>query len=130
MFFRHSSHKLLIPLVAVFILFVLSYRPKYQLRSEMPSEFFPERAATTQNSVDQKIAWAYWETAQMDVQWKYGHGHPLPTDPPAEFRISATALGPAASDPAIRILYWRRLQQVWVFPETWNKVYELDWSWM
>ena len=46
-------------------------------------------SGTKQRTLEQRIAWAYWESAQMDIQWKYPHGHPLPADPPAEFRIDA-----------------------------------------
>jgi len=110
----------------------ISYRPKYHLRGDMPPEFFPT-SATVQNaakrSVDQKIAWAYWESAQMDIQWKYPHGKTLPPEPPAEFHVDARALGQDAGDPGVRQLYWRRLQQVWYVPETWQKQYEWDWSW-
>jgi len=53
----------------------------------------------------------------------------LQTDSPPEFKIYITALGPAASYPATRALYWHRLQQVWYLPEAWNKEYEWDWGW-
>ena len=130
MFLRRNTDKLFIPFIVVIVLLVISYQPKYHLRSEMPKSFFPEQTTAGRQSLDQKIAWAYWENAQMDIQCKYPHGHPLPVDPPAEFQISAKALGPGASDPATRVLYWRRLQQLWPLPETWNKQYEFDWNWM
>ena len=63
--------------------------------------------------IEQKIACAYWDSAQMNIQWKYPHEHPLPVDAPPEFGIDAPALGPAASAPATRDLYWHRLRQVW-----------------
>jgi hypothetical protein len=130
MFFRHNTDKLFIPFVVVIVLLVLSYRPKYRLRSEMPAAFFLQENASPKPSLEQKIAWAYWENAQMDIQWKYSHGHALPLEPPVEFQVSAKALGPDASDPATRLLYWHRLQQLWPLPETWKKEYEFDWSWM
>jgi hypothetical protein len=130
MFFRHSTDKLIIPVIIVIVLLVLSYKPKYHLRAEMPDAFFQQEKGSEKPSVEQKIAWAYWETAQMNIQWKYGHGRPLPVDPPPEFQISAKALGPGASDRATRLLYWRRLQEVWYLPETWKKDYEFDWSWL
>ena len=132
MFFRHSYDKLVYPLILVALVIAFSYRPKYHLRGDMPSEFFPATAAAksdAKRSLDQKIAWAYWESAQMDIQWKYPHGQTLPVDPPAEFRVDAKALGPSASDPATRQLYWRRLQQVWYAPETWEKQYQWDMNW-
>src|SRR5436190_15122053 len=130
MFFRHNTDKLFIPFIIVIVLLVLSYRPKYHLRSEMPEAFFVQENASARPSAEQRIAWAYWENAQMDIQWKYAHGRPLPLDPPADFQVSAKALGPDASDPARRLLYWHRLQQLWNLPETWKKEYEFDWSWL
>jgi len=130
MFFRRNTDKLFIPVLAVVVLLFLSYRPKYHLRSEMPTAFFPEQTASGRPSLDEKIAWAYWENALMDIQWKYPHGLTLPIDPPTEFLISAKALGPGATDPATRLLYWGRLQQIWYLPETWKKEYEFDWTWL
>jgi hypothetical protein len=130
MFFRHGLDKLIYPLVLLILLFLISYRPKYHLRTEMPPAFFSAPSTNTQQrDLETRIAWAYWESAVMDVQWKYPHGRPLPPDPPAEFRINAKALGPTASDLATRQLYWRRLQQIWYAPEIWTKDYGWDWGW-
>ncbi len=130
MFFRHHTDKLLIPVGLVIVLFVTSYRAKYHLRSEMPPAFFEQDQQSRKPSLDQKIAWAYWESALMNVQWKYPYSHPLPLDPPAEFQVDAKALGPMASDPATRMLYWHHLQRVWYLPETWQKDYGWDFSWL
>jgi hypothetical protein len=131
MFFRSHLDKFVYPVIAVVLLLIVSYRPKYHLRADMPAGFFSEAnsAPGQKRGLEQKIAWAYWESAQMDVQWKYPYSHALPPDPPPEFKIDAQALGPAASDPATRALYWHRLQQVWYSPEAWNKEYEWDWNW-
>lgn len=131
MFFRHQSDKLIYPIIAAILLVVFSYHAKYRLNPQMPRAFFSSLHSETSQkpSVEQRIAWAYWESAQMDVQWKYAYGHPLPTDPPIEFRINAQALGPGAADSAVRELYWHRLQQVWIAPESWKKTYEWDFSW-
>jgi hypothetical protein len=131
MFFRHGLDKLIYPLIAGGILIFASYRPTYHLRADMPPEFSAMAGANpkSKEGLDARIAWAYWESAQMDIQWKYPHGHPLPVDPPAEFHVQAAALGPAASDPAIRQLYWHRLQQVWYSPETWKREYEWSVGW-
>src|SRR6185437_9896536 len=132
MFFRHSYDKLLYPLILLIVLAAVSYRPKYHLRGDMPPEFFPTSSTTqsaAKRSVDHRIAWAYWESAQMDIQWKYPHGKTLPFDPPADFRVDARALGPGSTDPATRQLYWRRLQQVWYVPSTWQKQYQWDMNW-
>jgi hypothetical protein len=128
MFFRHSFDKLIYPLIAIGVLIFASYRPTYHLRTDMPRDFFSS-SPNAKGALDKKIAWAYWESAQMDIQWKYPHGHPLPIDPPAEFHVQAEALGPAASDPAVRQLYWHRLQQVWYSADTWRREYEWSAGW-
>jgi hypothetical protein len=131
MFFRSHLDKLVYPVIAVVLLLIVSYRPTYHLRADMPPGFFSEVNSTPiqKRGLQQRIASAYWESAQMDVQWKYPYAHPLPPDPPPEFKIDAPALGSAASDPATRALYWQRLQQVWYSPEAWNKEYKWDWNW-
>jgi hypothetical protein len=130
MFFRHHSDKLMYPLLVLALLAIVSYRAKYRLKAEMPAGFFSTSDAPQKHSLDKKIAWAYWESAEMNIQWKYPYGHHLPNDPPPEFSIDAHGLGPSASDPATRLLYWKRLQQVWYLPETWEKDYGWDWSWI
>src|SRR3954468_16882293 len=106
MFFRHSADKLIYPFIIVVILVVISYRPAYHLRAEMPQEFFSaDVPCGPKRPLEQKIACAYWDSAQMNVQWKYPHGHPLPIEAPPEFGIDAPALGPSASTQATRELY-------------------------
>ncbi len=130
MFFRHGLDKLIYPVIGIALLVFVSYRPKYHLRAEMPADFSSaDSSDTKQRTLEQRIAWAYWESAQMDIQWKYPHGHPLPADPPPEFRINAQALGPAASDSSTRQRYWHRLQQVWYAPDSWTRDYGWDWGW-
>ena len=130
MFFRRGWDKLVYPVAALLLLILISYRPKYHLREDMPPAFFSAGSASaSQRDLEKRIAWAYWESAVMDVQWKYPHGRPLPPDPPLEFRINAQALGPTASDPATRQFYWRRLVQIWYSPDTWTRDYGWDWSW-
>lgn len=134
MFYRHSFDKLIYPSLAFFILLAVSYHSKYRLRSEMPETFFSDHADNQNQrrkaSLEKRIAWAYWESAQMNIQWEYPHGSTLPADPPPEFRVEASALGPDASDPVLRALYWHRLQEVWPLPEAWKQKYEfsLDWA--
>ena len=130
MFFRHSADKLIYPLVALFILVLISYRPAYRLRTEMPQAFYPAKEPCgPKRPVEEKIACAYWDRALMNIQWKYPHEHSLPAEAPPEFRIDAPALGPLASDPATRQLYWHRLQGIWYVPEIWQQQYEWDWGW-
>lgn len=130
MFFRHSLDKLIYPVIVGVLLIVVSYRPAYRLRSDMPQAFFGGRSSCgPQSSKEQKIACAYWDNAQMNIQWKYPHGHTLPSDIPPEFVVDAPALGPEASSPLTRSMYWHRLQQVWYVPETWTQKYEWNWGW-
>jgi hypothetical protein len=130
MFFRHSYDKLIYPFIISAVLFAISYRPAYRLHPDMPPSFFAADAPCgPKRPIEQKIACAYWDSAQMNIQWKYPHGHPLPIDVPPEFRIDAPALGPAASAPATREFYWHHLQQIWYAPETWKKSYEWTWGW-
>lgn len=132
MFLRHHTDKLIYPLLALALFMLISYRPKYHLQSEMPPGFFsPSDFDSPQRRAQQrKIAVAYWDAARMSIQWKFTHGHPLPADVPAEFSLEARKVGPAASDSATRLLYWRHLQEIWPLPETWKKQYEWDWTWV
>jgi hypothetical protein len=132
MFYRHHADKLIYPIVVLIIFLVLSYRPKYHLNSKMPEAFFPGRSADSLRVADsdKRLAWAYWESAQMDVQWKYSRNSSLPPEPPAEFRVDMKALGPATADPQVRVLYWHRLQNVWNSPDTWSTDYQWDFGWV
>jgi hypothetical protein len=130
MFFPRNRDKIIFPVVLVIALFGSSYRGKYHLRSEMPAAFFGEDLPSKNASFEEKIANAYWKSAQMNIQWRYPYSSPLPPDPPAVFQIDAPDLEPAASDPAIRLLYWQHLPRVWYSPEIWHKDYGWDFSWI
>ncbi|MBV9183373.1 MAG: hypothetical protein JO356_18890 [Acidobacteria bacterium] len=131
MFFPHTFDKLIYPAVVLGLLIAVSYHPRYHLRRDMPPGFYEPSPTITaaQKRLEERVAWAYWESALMDVQWKYPHGHPLPYDPPPEFQVNALALEPVASDPVTRQVYWRRLQHVWYDPDTWAEDYDWDWEW-
>jgi len=129
MFFRHSTDKLIYPLLVIAAFLFVSYRPRYHLRRDMPTGFYSQ-ARTGQNpALEQRVAWAYWESAQMDVQFLYPHGHPLPAEPPSQFHVDTKVFGPEAADPATRKLYWQHLQQIWNTKDAWENGYEWDWSW-
>jgi hypothetical protein len=134
MFFHRQTDVLFIPIILLFLLFVFvggSHREgRYHLRTEMPAAFFQVDTNAKRPSIEERIAWAYWETAVMEIQWKYGYYHPLPSDPPAEFQIDARALGPEAADPATRMLYWHRLQRIWYLSETWQRDSGSEFSWL
>jgi hypothetical protein len=130
MFFRHSLDKLIYPVIAGAIIVLVSYRSSYRLRADMPQTFYESKVPCGPNRpLDQRIACAYWDNAQMNVQWKYPHGTLLPVNVPPEFVVDAPALGPEASSQPTRQLYWHRLQQVWNIPETWTQTYEWNWGW-
>lgn len=133
MFYRHSVDKLIYPALVFVILLAVSYHPKYRLRSEMPRAFFSDNAdkgdKDRTTSFEKRTAWAYWKSAQMNIQWQYPHGSILPADPPSEFRVEANALGSDASDPVLRAFYWHRLQQVWPLPDAWKEQYQFSFDW-
>lgn len=129
MFFRHSTDKLIYPLLILLALLFVSYRPRYHLRKQMPVSFYSEQSGG-QKPLEQRVAWAYWESAQMDVQFQYPHGHPLPAAPPAQFHVDAHVFGATAAGPEARKVYWQRLQQIWDTPEAWERGYEWDWGWV
>jgi hypothetical protein len=137
MFFNRQTAALFFPIILLFVLllrFALlggsQDKGRYHLRTEMPAAFFQVDTKSKKPSLDERIAWAYWETAVMEVQWKYGYYYPLPPDPPAEFQIDATALGPEAADPATRMLYWHRLRRIWYLSETWQRDSGWGFSWL
>ena len=130
MFFRHHSDKVMLPIIFVIALFVSSYRGKYHLKAQMPAAFLGQDLPSKKASLEEKIAEAYWKSAQMNIQWRYPYSSPLPPDPPPVFQINAPDLGPAASNPATRSLYWQHLQRVWYSPEIWEKHYGWDFSWI
>jgi len=130
MFFRHSIDKVIYAIIALVIVVLISYRPAYRLRSDMPQGFYATaEPCGPKRPVEQKIACAYWDSARMNIQWKYPRGRPLPVDVPSEFLLDAPALGAAASSDLTRQLYWHRLQEIWYVPDTWSETYEWQWSW-
>jgi len=130
MFYRRHVDKLLIPIILGLVFVLTSYRAKNRLRPEMPAAFVAPRDRSSASKSEKDIAGAYWKAACTNIQWKYVYGHPLPSDPPPEFQIDDRRLGALAADATTRLLYWRRLQQVWFRPETWTKEYEWDFGWV
>jgi hypothetical protein len=120
----------LVVLAAAFFVYA-SYQPRYRLSQEMPSEFVDVAgSASTQGKAEEAIARAYWECMVTDVQWKYVYGGVLPHEPPAEFVVAVPRLGSAASAPATRARYWRKVQHVWFLPNAWSKEYAWDTVWV
>jgi len=106
-----------------------SVKPTYRLRPEMPSDFVDKQTTATQRPAEERVARAYWDSVMLNVQWKYAYGQRLPQEPPREFAIPAAQFGGAAQD-AVRLRYWRQLQNVWFTPASWHQTYEWDFNWL
>jgi hypothetical protein len=120
------------PLLLLFV--VLSINPVRQLRPAPPSEFFDLNPAwsTKQRVIEERLAFAYWESAVRYVQSKHAFGANLPESPPIEFKAEESKLrvGSSKTDSDSRSRYWRKLRQVWSLPEAWNKSYTWSTKWL
>jgi hypothetical protein len=116
--------------IVALVLAVIAYgafRSELRLRPDMPIEFFDgSRVPSAKRAAEEKIAEAYWGCAVKQVQWKYGYAHRLPDDPPPEFSVSASEIGPVANDEAVRRYYWQKLRATWNVSGAWKTQYE--WS--
>src|SRR5882672_10472873 len=115
LFKRQKVDWLLVPLLAIGLFTYASYQPRFHLRSDMPAEFMdvpPAGSPKTQNA-EEKTARAYWKCLVHDIQWKYGYGYSLPSDPPTDFTLASGGAGVAPEDPSARVRYWRKAQHVW-----------------
>ena len=133
MFIRRGYDKVLIPVLAAGLFAYASIRPTFRLRTEMPPEFAdaPSSGPAQKRASEERIARAYWDCVVTQIQWNYGYAYHLPQEPPPEFiLIGRQDLGTAATDPATRARYWRKLQGVWYLPSTWTKGYEWDLYWL
>jgi hypothetical protein len=112
------------------VLAVVAYgasRSEFRLRPDMPVEFFDgSRLPPVKRASEEKIAKAYWDCAVKQVQWKYGYASRLPDDPPPEFSVSASEIGPVAKDEAVRRHYWQQLRAKWNISSAWKNQFE--WS--
>jgi hypothetical protein len=119
--------RIFIVLLVLGIVAYAAFQPQLRLKGPMPTEFLDEtRLMVKKRTAEEQIANAYWKIAVTQVQWKYGYGYRLPDSPPPEFNVNVPELGPAASDPAYRLRYWRSLQRVWTLPSAWEKSYAWD----
>jgi hypothetical protein len=124
----HRRHDVL--LIIALVLAVIAYgsfRSEFRLRSDMPIEFFDgSHFPHAKRAAEEKIAKAYWSCAVKQVQWKYGYAQRLPEEPPPEFSISASEIGPVARDEAVRRHYWQQLRATWDVSNAWKTEYEWD----
>jgi hypothetical protein len=129
LFKKQKLDWLVVALFALGLFLYGSYQPSFRLRPTMPADFIDGPLAAAQMpGPESKIASAYWSCLVTNVQWQYGYGHTLPTDPPPDF-TAKVASGMAAEDAPTRIRYWRRAQHVWYLPTTWQKEYEWNFNW-
>ena len=116
--------------IVALVLAAIAYgfsRSEFRLRPDMPIEFFDgSRLPGAKRASEEKIAKAYWGCAVKQVQWKYGYAHRLPDEPPPEFSVSASEIGPVANDEAVRRYYWQQLRATWNVSSAWETQYE--WS--
>ena len=116
--------------IVLLVLAVIAYgafHSEFRLRSDMPIEFFDgSHLPRAKRAAEEKIAKAYWSCAVKQVQWKYGYAQRLPDEPPPEFSVSASDLGPVASDAAVRQRYWQQLRATWNVSNAWKTEY--DWN--
>jgi len=126
---RHFD-KIFILLLAAGLFFYASIKATFRLRGEIPPRFIETTSSSADQQSVERTARAYWDCAVIQIQWKYGHGYPLPQEPPPEFTLAKEDYNAVATDPATRAHYWRRLQAVWSVPSTWRKSYEWDFTWM
>ena len=104
-----------------------SFSSEFRLRPDMPVEFFDgSRLPPAKRASEEKVAAAYWACAVKQVQWKYGYASRLPDDPPPEFSVSSSAVGPVANDEAVRRQYWLKLRATWNTAGAWKTQYQ--WS--
>lgn len=101
-----------------------SFTSEFRLQTDMPAEFFDgSRLPPGKRAAEEKIARAYWNAAVKQVQWKYGYASRLPEDPPPEFGLSTSEVGPVAKDEAVRRHYWLQLRATWYSSNAWRTQY-------
>ena len=117
----------------VLILGYLLIRPTARLADKPPAEFTNPRAEwdASRKAVERELALAYWQRAEIDVQWHHSYGSELPEQPPEGFKIDTRQFrGNPAALAESRVRYWRRLRKVWSRPETWETSYEWNTEWV
>jgi hypothetical protein len=116
-----------IVIIVILVLAALSYASfssEFRLQEKMPAEFFDgSHLPPAKRVAEEKIAKAYWEAAVKQVQWKYGYASRLPEDPPPEFGVLSSEVGPVAKDEAVRRHYWQQLRATWHVSSAWKTEY-------
>ena len=80
----------MVGLLALGLFLYVSYQPRFRLIFAMPADFVDEPLAgpSQKPHPEAKIASAYWSCLANNIQWQYGYGHTLPSDPPPDFTTS------------------------------------------
>jgi hypothetical protein len=129
-FKRRKTDGLLAAAVLVVLFLFASYQPRLRLRAAMPPDFVDPDAGILRNDAERKIAQGYWTCLVDDVQWRYGFGHMLPGEPPAEFSLGMQGKDSLREDADTRIRYWRRAQHLWYVRSSWEERYEWNFEWI
>jgi hypothetical protein len=127
MAFRRRHDFIVIAALVLMVIAYGSFRSEFRLRPDMPIEFFDSSSLPkSKRASEEKIAAAYWDCAVKQVQWKYGYASRLPDEPPPEFSISESQVGPVASNEAVRRQYWQKLHVTWNVSSAWDTQYGLN----
>jgi hypothetical protein len=106
------------------VLAYASFNSEFRLQADMPVEFFDGSHLPPANRAsEEKIAKAYWQCAVKQVQWKYGYASRLPDEPPPEFGVLSSEVGPVAKDENVRRHYWAQLRATWHRASAWKTEY-------
>ena len=130
LFKKQKSDWILVALFALGLFLYGSYQPRFRLNAVMPADFVdtPLAGPSQKPGPEAKIASAYWSCLANNIQWQYGYGHTLPSDPPPDFTAIHIS-GIASEDTTTRIHYWHKAQHVWSLPTAWQKQYEWNFNW-
>jgi len=121
---RRKYDIVIIVTLVVAALAYASFSSEFRLQANMPTEFFDgSHLPSAKRAAEEKIAKAYWDSAVKQVQWKYGYASRLPDDPPPEFGVSSSEVGPVAKDEAVRRQYWLQLRATWHVASAWKTEY-------
>ena len=116
------------------LVFALCFRPVMRLESQKPSGFAEVRKEwdATRLSSEERAAGAYWQVAINIVQWQYPFGTDLPDTPVAEFKLDEKDFPHSGIEaaPATRARYWKKLQEIWPRPQSWEKTYVWNPGWL
>jgi hypothetical protein len=132
MLYNRNVDRLLIVVVPVALFVFASTRPIERLRGDMPLNFVdsPPSALPKQRAAEERLARKYWFVTLTAVQWRYTYGSRLPDTPPQDFRVYGDSPSAPLPLPDSRLRYWHRLQQVWLFPESWTKSRQWSTQWV